>query len=224
MNTKDLLLSKTIRIGTRPSRLALKQVEEIKKRLPNIYFDVITIETTGDRNKTTPLSEQERSDFFTYEIEEALLEGKIDAAVHSAKDIEDTMPEELIIAAMTHSISPHECLVSKGSLRLEELPLGAAIGTSSKKRKTAIINFRSDLVVKDIRGNIDERLKQLDRGDFDAVIVAHAALLRLGYQNRIAEVIPGSLIEPHPLQGRLAVQVRGDREDMIDIFRRIDEN
>lgn len=223
MNTEDLLLSKSIRIGTRPSRLALRQVEEIKRRLPYIYFNVITIETAGDRDRTTPLSEREKSDFFTYEIEKALLEGKIDAAVHSAKDIEDTMPRKLTIAAITRSISPRECLVSKGNLKLNELPSGAIVGTSSKKRKAAITNFRSNLAIKDIRGNIEERLGQLDRGDFDAIIVAHAALLRLGYQDRITEVIPPYIIEPHPLQGRLAVQLRSDRQDIIEIFRRIDE-
>lgn len=216
-------MAKNIRIGTRPSQLALNQVEQIKRRMPHVCFDVITIETKGDRDKVTPLSGRENSNFFTYEIEKQLLEGSIDAAVHSAKDIENKMPEELVIVAMTSSISPFECLVSKDGLKLKELRLGSVIGTSSLKRKDAIKKLRKDIIVRDIRGNIDERLGQLDRGDFDAIIAAHAALLRLGYQDRIAEIIPSHIIEPHPLQGRLAVQVRRDREDMIEIFGEIDE-
>lgn len=215
---------KKIRIGTRPSRLALKQVEEIKERLPDIELEIIPIETKGDRDKVTPLTGTEKSDFFTYEIEKALLEGKIDAAVHSAKDIEENMPPELVIAAMTRSVSPFECLVSVKKLKLKELPPGSIVGTSSRKRKEAITNFRNDLIVKDIRGDIDERLGQLDRGDFDAIIVAHAALLRLGYRDKVTEVIPPHIVEPHPLQGRLAVQARRNRQDMIRIFRRINEN
>jgi hydroxymethylbilane synthase len=216
-------MSKRIRLGTRPSLLALRQAEEIKRSLQHFPFDVISIETEGDRDKTTPLAERESSDFFTYDIEKALLDGRIDAAIHSAKDIEEKIPKGLCIVALTRSISPHECLVSKEDLKLNELPPGAIVGTSSKKRKAAITNFRSDLTVKDIRGNIEERLAQLDRGGFDAIIVAHAASLRLGYQDRITEIIPRHIIEPHPLQGRLAVQVRCDRQDMIEIFRRIDE-
>jgi len=211
-----------IRIGTRPSLLALRQVEEIKGYLPETHFKIASIKTTGDKDKITPLDQQEGSAFFTDEIEKALLEGKIDAAVHSAKDMEESLPEQLVIAAVTCSISPFECLVSRGNLRLNQLSRGAVIGTSSSKRKAAIIRFRGDLIIKDIRGNVDERIRRLDRADFDAIIVAHAALIRLGYQDRIAEIIPPNVIEPHPLQGRLAIQVRRDKTDIIELFRSID--
>lgn len=213
----------TIKVGTRPSPLALRQVEEIRQRIPHINFDCVPINTKGDNDKITPLAQFERSNFFTHEIERALLDGRIDAAVHSAKDIEDDSPAQLVIACVTRSISPLECLVSRGGTGLSELPAGSVIGTSSSKRKSAIARFREDLVVRDIRGNIDERLKQLDKGDFDAVIVAHAALLRLGYEDRITEIIPLDIVEPHPLQGRLAVQVRHDRDDVIELFRSIHE-
>jgi len=126
---------KKIRIGTRPSRLAIKQAEEIKKHLPDVIFETIPIETRGDRDRVTPLSGFENSDFFTYEIEEALLEGSIDAAVHSAKDIEKNAPRKLVIAAVTRSISPFECLVSRKGLKLEELAPGSVVGTSSRKRR-----------------------------------------------------------------------------------------
>ena len=105
---------------------------------------------------------------------------------------------------------------------MEKLPLGACVGTSSRKRRKALMNFRPDLDVKDIRGDIDERLAQLDSGKFDAIIVAHAALIRLGYEDRIAEIIPREIMEPHPLQGSLAVQIRRDRDDLSAIFRSLD--
>jgi hydroxymethylbilane synthase len=192
--------------------------------LPSVRFEVIKIKTRGDKDKASPLAGREESDFFTREIEEALLDGRIDAAVHSAKDLERVMPRELCIAATTRSISHFECLVSREGHTLEKLPAGDVVGTSSRKRKEAVLRSRPDLVVKDMRGNIDERLKQLDDGKFDAVIIAHAALIRLGLEDRIAQIIPKEIVEPHPLQGRLAIQVRKDRKDLQEIFRSIDES
>lgn len=218
----DDYMKTTVKIGTRPSRLAVRQAEEIRKLLPNIRFEVSAIETIGDRDKLTPISDAEGSDFFTREIESALLTGEIDAAVHSAKDLEEEPPDALVVAAITPSVSPYECLVSRVPQKtLATLPAGAMVGTSSRKRKEAILKFRMDLAVKDIRGDIEERLAQLDRGYYDAIIVAHAALIRLGLEGRISEIISPDIIEPHPLQGRLAVQVRRDRADVIEIFRRI---
>jgi hydroxymethylbilane synthase len=214
---------KHIRIGTRPSLLAQKQVREITGLLPTWEFEIVPIATEGDRDKITPLTSREDSDFFTGTIERALLDGEIDIAVHSAKDLETHMPEGLEIIAMTRSISPDDALVSRNKATLDELPVGAIVGTSSKQRQAALKRARKDLVVKDMRGNVDDRLAQLDAGAFDAIIVAHAALLRLGYENRIAEIIPPSIIEPHPLQGRLAVQIRSDRDDLKELFEKCHE-
>ncbi len=212
-----------IKVGSRLSKLALKQVEEIQGLLSGLHMEVIPIETTGDKDKKSRLIGHEESNFFTYEIEQALLNREIDAAIHSAKDLEKNMPEALAIAALTRSLSPWESLVSQGNLTLDRLKQGAVIGTSSNKRKEAIARFRPDLVLKDIRGNIEERLEQLDKGDFDAVIIAHAALLRLGLGDRISQIIPENIIMPHPLQGSLAVQIRKDRADLFEIFRGIHE-
>ncbi len=214
----------SLKIGTRPSPLAIKQAEEIKARLSGVTLDIVAILTKGDKDKQTPLPETEGRDFFTKEIEAALLSGRIDAAVHSAKDMEENMPKGLMIAATTKSISTHECLVSLKKETLESLPAGSVIGTSSAKRKDAIVKYRSDLKVKDIRGNIEERLRQLDNNDFDAIIVAHAALIRLGLEHRISQIIPPEVIKPHPLQGRLVIQIRKDRKELLKIFRAIDEN
>ncbi len=212
-----------IKVGSRLSKLALKQVEEIQGLLSGLHMEVIPIETTGDKDKKSRLIGHEESNFFTYEIEQALLNREIDAAIHSAKDLEKNMPEGLVIASLTKSISPDECLVSRGHIPLDKLPAGSRIATSSSKRQDAILRFRPDLVVEGIRGNIDERLAQLDSGKFDALIVAHAALLRLGYEHRIAQIIPQEIIPAHPLQGRLAVQIRSDRKDLLEIFRSINE-
>ncbi len=215
-------MKRALRVGTRPSLLAIKQVKEIEGLLPSIRFEVITIATEGDRDKRTPIYRIEGSDFFTRQIEEALLENRIDAAIHSAKDLEDDIPEELMIAAITKSISPYDCLVSHDKKTLRQLRKGAVVGTSSSKRRESTLKYRDDLIIKDLRGDIDERLKKLDNGEFDAIIVAHAALIRLGYEERIAEIITKDMIGPHPLQGCLAVQIRRDRKDLLRIFRRID--
>ena len=213
----------SIRIGTRPSPLALKQVLEVQARLAGIRAEIVPIKTRGDIDKKSPLFDREGSDFFTGEIEQALLSGQIDAAVHSAKDLPWDLPGELIIAAITSSISPFECLVSRSGLALDKLPKGAVIGTSSTKRKAAILAFRSDLKVKPIRGDIDQRLALLDAGSFDGIITAHAALIRLGYQARITQIIPQDIIQPHPFQGALAIQIHRERRDLFDIFRSFDE-
>lgn len=216
-------MGRVLKIGVRPSALAVKQAEEVLAQLPQVSVSIVKIETRGDRDKVSPLSGKEESDFFTDGLEQALLKGEIDAAIHSAKDLEEVIPEGLILAAMTLTLSPFECLVSRGNLTLDKLPPAARVGTSSRKRKEAVISFRPDLLVQDIRGNIDERIEQLDSGKFDAIIVAHAALIRLGYRQRIAQIIPQEIIKPHPLQGRIAVQVRKDRHDLRHIFKGLDE-
>jgi len=151
------------------------------------------------------------------------IEGAIDVAIHSAKDLEENIPEELFIVAMTRTLSPHDCLVARHNQTLDSLPSGSKIGTSSKARKEGVLKYRGDLVIKDIRGDVDDRLAQLDRGDFDAIIVADAALIRLGLKKRISQFIPEEIVKPHPLQGKLAVQIRKDRDDLKGIFRRLDD-
>ena len=210
-----------LRVGTRPSRLALLQVNEVMKNIGDHKFDVITIATSGDIDKNTSLIGREKTDFFTDKIERALLEGKIDFAVHSAKDLEENIVPELEIAAITKSVSIFDCLVSKNNLALNELAYNAVIGTSSMRRQNAVRRFRSDLVTANLRGNVDDRIDQLDKGRFDAIIVAHAALLRLGLHQRITQILPESIIDPHPLQGKLAIQILRGREDVKKFIERI---
>ena len=214
-----------IKVGVRPSPLSLAQVEEIKSKLGDIALEVVTIKTKGDKDKITPLILQENSDFFTYEIEQALIKREIDIAIYSAKDLEEKIPLELEIVAISESISPFDCLVSANrNSTLDTLRKMSSVGVSSKNRQKAIASYRSDLKIKSIRGDVDERIKQLDSGDFDAIIVAHAALIRLGLENRISEIIPFDIIKPHPLQGKLAIQSLRKRADLFKIFRGINEN
>jgi hydroxymethylbilane synthase len=180
--------------------------------------------TKGDKDKTTPLTLQENSGFFTHEIEQDLLKRKIDIAIHSAKDLEQEIPSKLRILATTKSISPFDCLVASKNITLDKLRKGSLVGVSSKNRQEAIINYRRDLKIGPIRGNIDERIRQLDNGRFDAIIVAHAALIRLSLESRISQIIPFDIIKPDPLQGKLAIQARKDQPDLVNIFRRFNEN
>ncbi|MDP8262169.1 MAG: hydroxymethylbilane synthase [Candidatus Ancaeobacter aquaticus] len=207
-----------LRVGTRPSRLAIAQVEEVRSFFPGLIFNVMQIATKGDKDKVSSLTVRENTDFFTYELEQALLHDQIDIAIHSAKDLDENMPNSLSIALMTPSISCFDCLVARGGYTLDTLPSGAVLGTSSVNRNESIKRYRNDLDVKDIRGNIDQRVEKLDRGEYDAVIVAHAALLRLGLEKRISQIIPLNVITPHPLQGALAVQIKEDNVRLKNIL------
>lgn len=202
----------TFRIGTRKSPLALKQVDEVISSLsqlyPNRVAEIITIDTYGDRDKTTPISDIEGTDFFTKEIDNALLRNEIDIAVHSAKDLPDSLTQGLEISFTTESIDPYDAMVSKSGLKLNELPHGAKIGTSSQRRKTQLKKYRNDFQIVDIRGNIEERLEKLENSNLDAIVIAAAGLIRLGLECRITQKIPFEILRPHRLQGSLAVVAR----------------
>ncbi len=217
-----------LRIGTRPSQLALKQTEEILVKLKSLYtelsIDIIKIHTTGDKDKNTPISEIEGSDFFTREIDEAILNGDIDFAVHSAKDLPDVIPEGLTIAAITKSIDPYDALVSKENKTIENLRIGAKVGASSLRRKVQLKKYREDFRIVDIRGDIEERLERLERDNLDAIIVAACALIRLGLQHRIIQRIDFKILKPHPLQGSLAIVAREDDKELINLLKALDVN
>lgn len=219
-------MAKTYRIGTRTSPLALRQVEEIllalRKFYPDFKAEVIGIDTSGDKDKATPISQIEGTDFFTREIDDVLLKGGIDLAVHSAKDLPDILKKGLVIAAQTKPIDPYDALISKNGLKLTELPQEARIGTSSFRRKNQLSKYRDDFNIVDIRGNIAERLKRLDAGELDAIVIAACGLVRLGLKKRITERIPFEILKPHPLQGALAIVVRGDSTELIKLLSVLD--
>lgn len=215
-----------LRVGSRKSPLALRQVEEVVGYLREsgikTNIEVVGIDTFGDKDKITPISDIEGSDFFTREIEEALLRGDIDFAVHSAKDLPDILPCGLCIAAITPPIDSYDALVSKNKLSLEELPIKARIGVSSSRRKTQLKSYREDFEIVDIRGNIEERLRKFDESELDAIVIAACALKRLGLESRITQRIPFEILKPHPLQGSLAIEVRQDDLELSDLFSKID--
>ena len=217
------------RVGTRTSPLALKQVEEVsaalRKSYPTIKLEVVGIETYGDRDRITPISQIEGSDFFTKELDQALISGEVDFVVHSAKDLADILRDGLTITAITDSIDPCDVLVSKSGLGLEELPYAARIGTSSLRRKEQLKSFRRDFQIVDIRGNIEQRLSLLDyneSGNLDAIVIAAAGLIRLGWKDKITQRIPFEILKPHPLQGALAVLARLREIDLIKMLSVLD--
>lgn len=220
------MFSNKFRVGTRKSPLALKQTEEILGYLREFYSGfkagIISIDTYGDKDKTTPISDMEGTDFFTREIDEALLKGEIDFAVHSAKDLPDKISEGLAIAAITKSKDPYDALVSKSNLKLGELRIGAKIGASSLRRKMQLKKYRNDFNIVDIRGSIEERLNKLDNNGLDAIIVASCALIRLGLENRISQRIPFKILNPHHLQGALAIVVKENKKELIDLLKVLD--
>jgi len=220
------MFNRTFRVGTRTSPLALRQVDEVsgylRKFYPDIEIEVVGIDTYGDKDRITPISDIEGTDFFTREIDIALLRGEIDFSVHSAKDLPDRIPSGLYIAAITESIDCYDALVSKNNLILEQLSYGARIGVSSQRRKMQLKAYRNDFQIADIRGNIQERLKILTETDLDAVVIAACALLRLGLGHRITQKIPFEILKPHPLQGALAVVTRKEDSDLIKLIANID--
>ena len=213
-------MEREIRIGARPSPLALKQVDEIIQIFGLKNFEIKTFNTSGDRDKKIPISEIEGSDFFTDAIDRALLKNEIDCAVHSAKDLPDILLNGFKIAVITEPLDQLDALVSKNNLKLNELPLNAKIGASSYRRKEQLKKFRPDFQIIDIRGNVDDRLNKFESNGLDGLIVATCALIRLGFENRIAERLPIEIFKPHPLQGSLAVVIREDDYETEKLFRK----
>lgn len=205
-------------IGSRGSRLALWQAEKIKAGLlslnPGFEIRIDVIKTTGDV-KSDPLSVIGGKGVFTKELEEALLDKRIDIAVHSLKDLPTIVPEGLAISAICEREDPRDALVLRryaeiGSLH--ELPGGAVIGTSSQRRLSQLKALRDDLVVKDLRGNVDTRVRKLDEGQYDALILASAGLIRLGLRERISAAVGIDEILPAVGQGAIAIETRADDE------------
>jgi len=205
-----------IKIGARPSRLAVAQVKEITDQLGGLESRLKLFATSGDCDMLTPIDRAEGSDFFTDLIEQALLKREIDLAVHSAKDLPDKLPDGLVIAVTTKSIETRDVLVSKGNLKLNEVPAGSRVGTSSRRRKEQLRELRPDIEPLDLRGNIDERLAKLDQDDFEAIILAGAALMRLDLKQRISEWLN---FETADGQGSLALEVRANDQELIKWLR-----
>lgn len=211
-------MKRNITIGTRRSPLALWQAEYIQKALMRHHSELTVrlehIVTQGDKILDVPLARIGGKGLFTTELESRLLSGTIDLAVHSLKDLPASLPDGLCLAAVTARTHVHDALVSNRYPSLSALPQGARVGTSSLRRKAQLLHCRPDLTVLDLRGNVDTRLKKLDAGDYDAIILAEAGLHRLGLAERITELIPTDIMIPAVGQGALAVETRADDEEL----------
>lgn len=208
-----------IRLICRNSRLSLIQAEEIKGFLPEQLFEVIPVQSLGDKNKDIPLENNNITDFFTRELDEALLNHEADIAVHSAKDLPYPIPKGLEVIALTAAKDQSDSLVSRNNLKLTELPANPRIGTSSVIRAESIRALRPDTRIVSIRGTIEERIALIEKDLVDAVVVATCALQRLALESFIAERLP---LETHSLQGHLAVVAREGNAKMKDLFSAID--
>ncbi len=215
-------MKKIITIGTRKSLLALWQSNYIKdcleKQYPDCEVRLQKIVTKGDKILDVPLSKIGGKGLFTKEIETALLEGEVDLAVHSLKDMPTKLPDGLCLTAITQRAVVGDAFVSNKYRTFAEMPAGAVLGTSSLRRKAQLLARRPDLDIRDLRGNVDTRLRKLDDGQYDAIILAAAGLTRLGYGDRIKETLPCDFCIPAVGQGALAIECRSDNTEVRNLL------
>lgn len=209
-------MNKKIRVIARGSRLSRLQVEEVFKNFPELAYEIKYLESYGDKNQQISLLNGEApADIFTRELDDAIRQGDADIAIHSAKDLPYPLPEDIEVIALFPAFDTTDSLVSRDHKKLAELPAGSIIGTSSPLRKKGLNELRPDLIIKGIRGCIEERVQQVKDGKYDAAIVATCALKRLGMEDEIAEVLP---FPTHPLQGFLAVTAKKGSQDLKQAF------
>ncbi|MFH1077293.1 MAG: hydroxymethylbilane synthase [Pseudomonadota bacterium] len=201
-----------IRIGTRGSALALWQAEWVKGRLldsrPDLDIELVLIKTSGDKILDVPLAMVGGKGLFVKEIEEALLDQKIDLAVHSMKDMPVTLPDDLMIGALPKRETPWDVLVSRNNLLFKDIPKGSRIGTSSLRRSAQIRHIRPDIEIVPLRGNLDTRLRKLKTEELDAIVLAAAGIERLGWKDQITEYLKPELMLPAIAQGAIGVEIR----------------
>jgi hydroxymethylbilane synthase len=223
-------MSDRLVIGSRGSKLALTQAEWVKARLASLHpgIDILIeiIKTTGDV-KTDPLAVIGGKGVFTKELEDALLDRRIDVAVHSLKDLPTIVPEALAIGAICEREDPRDALVlqkdsDSSCASLKDLPVHSIVGTSSPRRQAQLRHLRPDLVIKDLRGNVDTRLRKLDEGQYDAVILAAAGLRRLALEGRISARIPPEQMLPAVGQGAIGVELRADDSAAMNVVTKLD--
>ncbi len=215
-------MSRTLRIATRQSLLALWQAEYVKARLESLHADLsvelVTMVTKGDKILDTPLAKIGGKGLFVKELESAMLEGRADIAVHSMKDVPMEFPEGLSLAVICERENPTDAFVSNTYAHLENLPAGAVVGTSSLRREVQLRERRPDLVIKSLRGNVQTRLGKLDAGEYDAIILASAGLIRLNLDERIRYRIPAEESLPAGGQGAVGIECRMDDSETLALL------
>lgn len=212
----------TVKIATRKSPLALWQAEHIKARLqalhPTLNVELVTFVTQGDKILDTPLAKIGGKGLFVKELENALLDGRADLAVHSMKDVPMDLPEGLCLPVICEREDPADAFVSNHYQSIDELPQGARLGTSSLRRKSQMQAYRPDLNIIDLRGNVGTRLGKLDAGEYDAIILAASGLKRLGLASRIRQTIDTQLSLPAVGQGALGLECRTNDEAILELI------
>ena len=223
-----------LRIGTRGSSLALWQANHIADRLTQLHgveTEIIRVRTSGDRMQSTPVAqineiigaESGAKGIFIKELEEALLANTVDLAVHSMKDVPTDTPAGLAFPAITRREDPRDCLISRNGRSLKGLPNSARIGTSSLRRQAQLRHHRPDMDVLDLRGNVDTRMKKLDAGEFDAVVLAMAGVNRLGLASRVTQVLGEDFMLPAVGQGALGIETRADDAETQRLVASLDD-
>ncbi len=206
--------------------MALWQAEfvaaELKKFFPSLEIELVKVHTTGDKILDAPLAKIGGKGLFTKELELQMAAGAIDLAVHSLKDVPTELPEGFKIAAITKRAQPFDAFVSNKFSTFDALPKNSVVGTSSLRRAAQILSLRPDLLIKNLRGNVETRLKKLDAGDFDAIILAAAGLERLGHTSRIKEIL--TQIIPAAGQGALAIETRADDDENFSLVQKLNDD
>ncbi len=212
---------KALRIGTRGSALALWQARSISEALravAGVQSELVIVKTSGDKFQQSSFSEIGTKGVFIKELEDALLERRVDLAVHSMKDVPTEIPGGLTIAAICKRQDVRDALLSTNGLSLNRLPRGARVGTSSLRRKSQLLFARSDLKILDLRGNVDTRIEKLKRGDYDAIVLAKAGLDRLGLSANISEVLSTDVCLPAAGQGAIGIEARAEDAESLEIL------
>ncbi|WP_319380489.1 hydroxymethylbilane synthase [Thiomicrorhabdus sp.] len=215
-------MKKTLRIATRKSPLAMWQAEFVKSELekahPGLQVELLPMSTKGDKILDVPLAKIGGKGLFTKELEDRMMAGEADIAVHSMKDVPMELPEGFALGAILERHAPTDAFVSNQYAAFEELPQGAVLGTSSLRRKAQLMSLRPDLIVKDLRGNVGTRLGKLDAGEYDAIVLATSGLQRLGLNDRIRHELPPETCLPAVTQGTLGIEYFSKDEDVFQLI------
>jgi hydroxymethylbilane synthase len=217
---------KALRIGTRGSALALWQARSIARALretTGVEPEIVIIKTSGDKFQQTSFSQIGTKGIFIKELEDALLDERIDLAVHSMKDVPTEMPEGLMIASIGKREDVRDALLSTSGATLSSLPQGARVGTSSLRRQSQLLHARRDLRVLELRGNVDTRIEKLKRGDYDAIVLAKAGLDRLGLSGNISQVLPQDISLPAAGQGAIGIEVRTKDAETLRVLAALED-
>ncbi|MFO7922398.1 MAG: hydroxymethylbilane synthase [Bacteroidales bacterium] len=214
-----------IKIGTRGSNLALYQAEQVREKIrehfPDTGTEIVIIKTKGDKILDVALSKIGDKGLFTKELERSLINGEVDMAVHSLKDLPTELPDSFRVGAVLERGDFRDALVSAGHKKISELNAGTVIGTSSLRRQAGLLNFNKDLRVVDIRGNVNTRLQKMKEGHCDAIVVAAAGLIRLGLRSQITEILDPDIFIPAVSQGIIAVETRKNDEYINEVCEKI---